>query len=142
MLAGGAATSLLLDATTLPIHSNLDYVIHVNADFFTANNIPSDILTNNNVRRIFGQELEAEVGTIQYQLVVPASVDVEVDSNVEVTAIVQRRVMTVNGWGTPELVDVGVVTFGLTGDDLELDLDGTRVAVISADGATVGQVVS
>jgi len=35
-IPGGEATSLLLNETFLPVHANLEYVIRINADFFTA----------------------------------------------------------------------------------------------------------
>ena len=40
MLPAGEATSLLIDSTMLPQHPSLDYIIRINAQFFTEHNMP------------------------------------------------------------------------------------------------------
>ena len=52
MLPSRTATSLLLRQTTLPALPSLEYVIHVNADFFTANSVPLNSMSDN-ARAIF-----------------------------------------------------------------------------------------
>lgn len=51
LIPANQATSLLLNDTFLPQHEDLDYIIRVNADFFTINQIPSDITPE--ARQIF-----------------------------------------------------------------------------------------
>ena len=43
MIMPGEGTSLLINASHMPIHTNLGYVIHINADFFTADNLPENM---------------------------------------------------------------------------------------------------
>ena len=53
LIPPGQATSLLLSATNLPQHEDLEYIIRVNADFFTLDSIPSDM--SSVARKIFSQ---------------------------------------------------------------------------------------
>ena len=56
------ATSLLISSTALPVHSSLGYVIHVNADFFTANSMPDYI--SDQALRIFNRDIDNEEETL------------------------------------------------------------------------------
>ena len=52
-----SATSLLINATYLPMHASLGYVVHINADFFIQGHFPADI--SDEAMTIFGSREES-----------------------------------------------------------------------------------
>ena len=57
-IESGYATSLLLNSTDLPLLERLEYVIYINSDFFTVDNLPDGI--NDDVRLIFERQIFVE----------------------------------------------------------------------------------
>ena len=101
------ATSLLLRETVLPIIPQLQYVVHINADFFVATDLPLDILDNMRVMSIYDSEIElpTTANEPQYRLVnlsIPNELSIVPGSYLDATIIIERQAYVGASW---ELVD-------------------------------------
>lgn len=126
LIPGGSATSLLLDGTEMPVHTRFEYVIHLNSDFFTRNDLPTDI--SEDARQIFERrfEINAELGEAVESGIVPGEEGIIIEN-------LNLIVYPLNDSETPQLINNPEWQIRIMDSDTESRLEKNDVIILLVD---------